>query len=183
MNMRILKVFKYMVIFLFLLSFNTCKKKEEYKNDSKAHEKFDNSTFLIKESYNAKMVKGQILYLPIYSNVPSFEDNKDYSMSGFVAIHNTDFKNNLKISKVLFFDNDGLLVSNYLKKDTTLLPLAAINFFVPYADKSGTGANFIIEWVSDTLITEPLVESVMLSLIHGQGVSFTSTGKILREIK
>jgi hypothetical protein len=181
--MRTSKVLNYMVICLILLSFNNCNKKEEYQKDLKSHKKFDNSTFLIKENYNAKMVKGQVLYLPIYSNVPYFEDNKEYSMSGFVAIHNTDFNSNLKITKVLFFDNDGLLVSNYLEKDTTLLPLAAIDFFVPYADKSGTGANFIIEWVADTLITEPLVESVMLSLIHGQGVSFTSTGKILREIK
>jgi hypothetical protein len=181
--MRISRFLISSILSVIILSFYCCKNEEKSHTEFKVHSKFDINSMIVKESNSLKKVQGQVLYLPVYSNVPYFKNNKEYSLSAFVTIHNTDFYKNLKITKVLFFDNDGLLVSNYLKKDTTLLPLAAINYFVPYEDKSGTGANFIIEWVADTLINEPLIESVMLNLVHGQGVSFTSTGKILREIK
>jgi len=121
--------------------------------------------------------------LPIYSNIPYVEHDRKFDLSAFVAIHNTDFKNSIKIIKVLFFDNDGKLVENYLSKEAIIHPLGATNFFVPERDQSGTGANFIIEWVSDSLVNEPLIESVSVGLSNGQGVSFLSNGKILRESK
>jgi len=89
----------------------------------------------------------------------------------------------MKITRILFFDNDGKLVRNYLSNDLTLQPLGATNFQVPEKDQSGTGANFIVEWISDSLINEPLIESVMIGLTNGQGVSFLSPGKIVREQK
>lgn len=61
--------------------------------------------------------------------------------------------------------------------------LGAVNFFVPEKDQSGTGANFIIEWVSDSAVNEPLIESVMIGLTGAHGVSFRSTGKIVRKLK
>ncbi len=170
-------------IILLLISGFACKNKEKHIVELETHSKFDTNSMIIKENNSFKKVKGQVLYIPIYSNISQIKNINDYNLSAIVSIHNTDFSRNLKLTKVLFFNNEGLLVSDYLKKDTTLLPLAAINFFVPYEDKSGTGANFIIEWVSDSLINEPLIESVMLNLVHGQGVSFTSTGKIIRELK
>ncbi len=147
-----------------------------------SHTEFDASNFLLKENNSIKKVRGQVLYLPIYSNVPYFEHDKSYDLSAFIAIHNTDLFNTMKITKVLFFDNDGKLVADYLEKETILLPLAATNYFVPEKDNSGTGANFIVEWVSDSLINEPLIESVMVGLKFNQGVSFLSSGRIMREI-
>jgi hypothetical protein len=108
---------------------------------------------------------------------------KMFDMSAFVAIHNTDFIYSIRINKVLFFDTEGKLISNYLERDTLLKPLATISYYVPTSDQSGTGANFILEWVADTLVTEPLIESVMVGFTSGQGVSFISTGKIIRELK
>lgn len=142
---------------------------------------FDANTLIVKDNGAAKKVCGQVLYLPIYSNIPYFKQDIKFNLSAFVAIHNTDFNNKMKITKVLFFDNNGKLVSNYLKKDSILQPLGATNFFVPEKDENGTGANFIVEWYSDTLINEPLIESVMIGLSSGQGVSFSSIGRIIRE--
>ena len=101
-------------------------------------------------------------------------------MSAFIAIHNTDFINTIRITKVLFFDNDGKLISRYLENDTILKSLGTANYFVPTSDQSGTGANFIVEWVADSLVTEPLIESFMVGFTSGQGVSFISTGRIIR---
>jgi hypothetical protein len=144
-----------------------CSGKELKKDVTQILIKFDENALIVKENNNTKKVRGQVLYLPIYSNVPFFEHGRKFDLSAFVAIHNTDFNNKMKITKVMFFDNNGKLVSNYLNKDSVLQPLGATNFFVPESDKSGTGANFIVEWVSDTLINEPLIESVMLGLTNG----------------
>jgi hypothetical protein len=144
---------------------------------------FNANSLIVKEDSSTKKVRGQVIYLPIYSNIPYKESGRKYDLSAFVAIHNTDLTNKMTITKVFFFDNDGKPVSNYLERDSTIQPLGSTNFFIPESDKSGTGANFIVEWVSDTLINEPLIESVMLGLSSGQGVSFSSTGKIIRESK
>ena len=180
-NMKNTPIFKRIRMFVLVLTLFACSEKEHQKE--RTHTKFDSNTFIIKESNNTRKLRGQILYLPIYSNIPYSERVRKYDLSAFVAIHNTDFKNSMVITKVLFFDNDGNLVSNYLKNDSILQPLGATNFFVPENDDSGIGANFIIEWVSDSLIIEPLIESVMIGLSSMQGISFSSTGRIIRELK
>lgn len=180
-TVRILKWVTY-VIFTALVIIS-CKEEENQSGFPKINGHFDAGSLIVKENNATKKVRGQVLYLPIYSHVPYFEHNKRYDLSAFVAIHNTDFHNTLRITKVLYFDNDGKLVADYLKKDTILHPLGATNYFVPEADNSGTGANFIVEWVSDSLINEPLIESVMIGLKFNQGVSFLSSGRIIRESK
>jgi hypothetical protein len=173
----------FIIIYLSAFLLFACSENNSKKGLPQIHANFDANTLIVKENSNTKKVSGQVLYLPIYSNIPYFEHGRRFDLSAFVAIHNTDLKWSLKITKVLFFDNDGKLVSNYLHEDTVLQPLGATNFFIPEEDKSGTGANFIVEWVADTLINEPLIESVMIGLSSGQGVSFSSIGRILRESK
>ena len=109
------------------------------------HAEFNPNALIVKEDGTAKKVRGQVLYLPVYSNIPYMESGRKYSLSAFVAIHNTDLTNRMTITKVLFFDNDGKPVANYLERDTIIQPLGSTNFFIPENDKSGTGANFIVE--------------------------------------
>lgn len=167
-------------IFLILIS---CKEKEPIQISHQEHTKFDTNNLLIKEDSGTKKVQGQVLYMPVYSNIPSPEMRENYNMSAFLAIHNTDFINFIKVTKVLFFDNDGKLISTFLKNDTVLNPLGALSYYIPQSNQNGTGANFIVEWVADTLVTEPLIESVMVGFTNGQGVSFISQGKVIRELK
>lgn len=171
------------MLFIALCFVGCINKKSNIKPEQSQLAVFNQNDLKLKETCSVKKVRGQVLYLPVYSNIPYHEHNRLFDLSAFVAIHNTDFFKTLTINKVLFFNNDGKLVANYIKKDTVLNPLGAINFFVPEKDKSGTGANFIIEWYSDTLINEPLIESVMIGLTSGQGISFLSKGEILRELK
>jgi len=127
-------------------------------------------------------VRGQLLYVPIYSNIPYIEGKK-FDLSAFIAIHNTDLKTPIKVTKVLYFDNDGRLVKEFLEAEHVLSPLGATNFYIPQSDKSGTGANFLVEWISETPVSEPLIESIMLNLEGNRGISFLSKGKVIREIK
>lgn len=166
------------IAMLLLFSCNMKKAKSPWPQ---MHTKFDPSTLSLGKNNSVKQVHGQTLYLPVYSTIPYWGYERKFDLSAFVAIHNTDFANPIRVTKVLFFDNDGKLVANFLERDSVLRPLGATYFFVPEHDQSGTGANFIIEWSSDSLVNEPLVESVMIGLTGGQGVSFLSTGKVVRE--
>jgi len=40
-----------------------------------------------------------------------------------------------------------------------------------------------VEWMADTPVSEPLIESVMLNLEGNRGISFLSKGKVIREIR
>lgn len=140
----------------------------------------DTTVFTVKNA--AKKVRGQVLYVPIYSNIPYKPGDNSYNLSGFVAIHNTDFTRSIRVNHVYFLDNDGKLVRDFLQNDTCILaPLAATNFYIPEKDQSGVGANFIVEWTAEEPVSEPLIESIMVSLSTGHGVSFISVGKVVRE--
>lgn len=133
---------------------------------------------------NINLVRGQILYMPIYSNIPHFIDSIEIDMSAFVAIHNTDFFNSIKLQKVQYFDTKGNLVRDFLSNKTRILkPLETVDFYVPYQDKSGTGANFLIEWKADSLVTEPLVESITINTKVQNTVAVLSQGKVIKEIR
>jgi len=136
----------------------------------------------IKDS-DVNKVKGQVLYVPIYSNIPCRDNRRLFDLSAFLAIHNTDVKNSIRVTRVLYFDNDGKLVKEFTTQERILGPLGATTFFIPKSDQSGTGANFLIEWISDVAVTEPLVESVMVNCETNYGLSFLSKGKVIREMK
>ena len=131
---------------------------------------------------DVKKVRGQVLYMPIYSNLPYME-KKRYDVSAFLAVHNTDLKNQIKITNVAYLNTDGMVVKQFLAKPRQLAPLATEIFTVSQEDQSGTGANFIIEWISDLPVNEPLIESVMTNLTGTTGLSFLSHGRVMRELK
>lgn len=131
-----------------------------------------------------KKLRGQTLYLPAYSSIPYAEGKSFYGLSAFVAVHNTDLRFPIRVVSVYYLDNDGRLVKDFLgSRVDTIGPLQTVNYFVPESDKSVVESNFILEWMSDSLVNEPLVESIMVSLTSGQGVSFLSEGKVINEIR
>jgi hypothetical protein len=169
------------MIILTMISLSSCTGKESPPGDGKTGQTFSPAALKVVDGGISK-VSGQVVYVPIYSNIPD-RDNKHFDLSAFLAIHNTDLLNTIKITKVLFFNNDGKLVKEFLAAERSLAPLAAVNFNIPQSDTSGTGANFIVEWIADKPVSEPLIESVMLNLEGNKGISFLSRGKVIREIK
>lgn len=142
---------------------------------------FDNSS-LNADMLPKKMIRGQLLYLPVYSNIPYQIDTVKFDMSAFIAIHNTDLTKSIRLTKVLYFDQEGRMVRDYIKnQNIRISPLATKDFYVPYEDQSGTGANFLIEWIADTLVNEPLIESITTCLKPNNTVAVLSQGKIIKE--
>jgi len=169
------------ILILILLTIGSCKNATRKHISHNIPTEF-NKDVLRTDMLPVKKISGQLLYLPVYSNVPYNIDTIKFDMSAFVAIHNTDLESPIILTKVLYFNQDGKLVFDYLKTgQLSIAPLATKDFYVPYEDQSGTGANFLIEWVSDTAVNEPLIESVTTCLKPNNTVAILSPGKVIKE--
>ena len=175
------RLIRTIAIIALFFSVIACSGKEAPPLNGQAAGHFRPETLKVADTAENKL-RGQVLYVPIYSNIPYIESKK-FDLSAFLAIHNTDLKNPIKVTKVLYFNNDGKLVKEFLVGEHPLPPLGAVNYFIPQSDTSGTGANFLVEWLSDVPVSEPLIESIMLNLEGNRGISFLSRGKVIREMR
>ena len=76
------------------------------------------------------------------------------------------------------------MVKEYLAKPQRLGPMASADFFVDTGQQTGgVGTNFIVEWVAEQPVYEPVVETLMLSNSGTQGLSFTSSGRVIKHIE
>jgi hypothetical protein len=169
------------LILLLAVTFISCKNQESRTENGSLPISVNPETLKIPDT-GGKKIKGQVLYMPIYSNIPHME-KQNYNLSAFLAVHNTDLKHQIKITKVDFFNTDGILVKSFISSDQQINPLATVIFTIPKEDQSGTGANFLVEWIADQPVNEPLIESIMKDLTGNKGLSFLSQGRIIREIK
>jgi hypothetical protein len=170
-----------MLLLLLSLTLASCPNQEPRKETRVQSLSFNPETLRIPDKGGRKL-RGQLLYMPIYSNIPH-KEKRDYDLSAFLAIHNTDLFKPITITRVDFFDTHGKIVKHFISSDQKLDPLATVIYTIPQKDQSGTGANFLVEWVSDVAVNEPLIESIMKDLSGNLGLSFLSTGRIMREIQ
>jgi hypothetical protein len=121
---------------------------------------------------------GEVVYVPIYSRIFHQSDQRTFQLTNTLSVHNVNIDKTIRLRAVLFYDMQGQLLRSFLDKERVLAPLETINFVVEQNDQSGgPGANFLVEWVADETVTNPLIESIMISTSGNQGISFTSTGK------
>lgn len=126
------------------------------------------------------LLKGQTVYVPVYSHIYSGDREQPFYLAATLSIRNTDTTHSITVTAVDYYDSEGTFLKHYLAQASSLNALATRRFVVPESDKSGgSGAKFIIKWQSDHPVTEPLIESVMISTKTQQGISFTSRGRVL----
>lgn len=126
--------------------------------------------------------KGQTLYVPVYSNIFSAPKKIPFNLATILSIRNTDMLNSIRILAADYYDTKGKLVRKYYQKPITLAPLESTDIFIPEDDTTGgTGANFIVKWNSQKEVNVPIIESVMIGMKSGQGISFVSPGQEIRE--
>lgn len=125
---------------------------------------------------------GETIYVPIYSNVISGHKPQEFQLSAMLSLRNTDPRYAITINKADNYDSTGKLVEKYLKEPLVLKPMASQYISVNQFDtKGGEGANFLVRWQSAKKVNQPIIEGLMLSLYHGQGVSFRYPGQIITE--
>ncbi|MCA9981248.1 MAG: DUF3124 domain-containing protein, partial [Anaerolineales bacterium] len=100
-----------------------------------------------------------------------------------LTIHNTDLEHAIVLTSVRYYDTQGQLLREYLVEPRELGPLASTEFFVDANEQSGgLGTNFIVEWVAEQPVFEPIVEAIMLNTSSTQGISLTSQGRVINQI-
>jgi len=129
---------------------------------------------------NKNSTQGALVYVPIYSSVFHQTADQEYLLTATLSVHNIDLEKRVEITAAAYFDTKGGLVQDYLVSPVILEPLATKQFVVPQADQhGGTGANFLVRWESETEITPPIIEAVMISTSGQQGISFLTQGTVV----
>ena len=133
---------------------------------------------------DAAAVDGQTIYVPIYSHIYMRDKTRIIKLTATLSIRNTDAVNAIRVRTVSYYGTHGTLEKQYLTQPIKLGPMASVDYVVAEDDTSGgVGANFIVEWDSAVEVARPVVEAVMIGTASQQGISFVSTGRVIKERK
>jgi len=123
------------------------------------------------------------VYVPVYSSIYSGLDIRQtlIELAATVSIRNVSAQHPVILNFVRYYDSGGQLVRPYLNEPAELGPLATIGFVVKNTDTAGgPGANFLVQWVGRADGDEPLIEAVMIGKSGNAGISFTSSGRVIK---
>jgi spore germination protein YaaH len=124
---------------------------------------------------------GQTVYVPVYSHIYTVEQRRTIDLTATLSVRNTDSTHPIILSTVNYFNGNGTLVRKYLEQPVELNPLAATEYVISQQDASGgAGASFIVEWIAQTQVSEPVVEAVMIHTLGNQGISFVGQGRVIK---
>lgn len=122
-------------------------------------------------------VVSRTVYAADYAHIYHGSDRSRYSLTTTLSIRNTDPARSITVRSVRYYDTEGELARRFLEEPRRLGPLGTLEYVVAEHDTSGgSGANFLVEWSANEPVSEPVIETVMISTRAGQGVSFTSRG-------
>ena len=128
-----------------------------------------------------EIVTGQVIYVPAYSEV-FYNDRNTLDLTITLAIHNTDLEHPIIIKSVRYYDTHGNLVEEYVDQARQLDPIATASIVLAGDNtRGGVGANFIVEWVAETGVYEPVVEAIMINTSGQQGISLLSPGRVISQ--
>lgn len=120
----------------------------------------------------------RVVYVPDYSHIYHGSERNRYPLTTTLSIRNTDPDRSITVTSVRYYNTQGELDRRFLEEPRRLGPLGTVEFVVAEHEiTGGSGANFIVEWSADRPVSEPVIESVMISTRLGQGLSFTSRGQ------
>ena len=125
----------------------------------------------------------QTVYIPVYSHI--YPDgrfkNTPFLLTATLVIRNADPDKPFTLKSVRYYDSKDRLLNNYLDKPMTIEPLGSTWFIVPESEsQGGVGAKFLVDWKAENPVVEPIMESVMIGTKMQQGISFLSTGRVIK---
>jgi len=166
------------IILLLLVS---CQSPDVGLGSTQHNDQASTSAEVINIDENVKIAMGQTIYVPTYSHIYHQNRQNIFPLAVTLSIRNTDLAKPIIITSINYYDSDGKLVKNYLESPIKLDVLASTEVFVTRDDTSGgSGANFLVEWISETVVSEPIVEAVMIGTDAQQGISFIGSGKVIK---
>lgn len=179
--MKVYSRFYLVIVVIFLVSCTSLKMPQKSQPPNNPAQ---SSQQVVTLNKNFQIAMGQTIYVPVYSRIYHNDERKILDLAATLSVRNTDLTNPMIVTAVRYYDSDGKLIKQYLERPIQLNALASTDFFVNRTDTSGgLGANFIVEWVSQKVISEPIVEAVMIATEFQQGISFVSPGKVIKSQK
>jgi hypothetical protein len=129
----------------------------------------------VDESFHA--AASGAIYVPVYSSIYLENNQRVVDLTGTLSVRNTDLHQPIILKSIDYYATDGSLVRHLMDHPLELPAMGSADVVVPRTNISGgTGANFVVEWVSSKKVSEPLIEAVMVSAGAGGNVSFVSRG-------
>jgi len=176
-----MKLYPHVYLAIALIFLASCKSTEIPPKPQPNATQATSSQKIVNLDKNFKIATGQTIYVPVYSQIYHHNRQEIFELAATLSIRNTDLTKPIVITSARYYDSDGKLVKQYLERPIQLNALASTDFFINRNDKSGgLGANFIVEWVAQTEISEPVVEAVMIGTDFQQGISFISPGRVIK---
>jgi hypothetical protein len=127
--------------------------------------------------------RGQLIYVPVYSHIFFGDRQQSFNLSVTLSLRNTDLTHPIEITSVRYYDEKGKLLKDFAPPAITIAPLASTRFFVKESDVSaGSEACFLVRWQAPQKVNPPIIEGLMVGTSFGQGISFTSPGRVLEEL-
>ena len=122
-----------------------------------------------------RRVKSQTVYSSVYSHIYYGDRENFILLSSTISIRNTDRQTGIILLSIDYYDTKGILIEQLQTNPISIGPLETVRYVIKESDKrGGSGAKCLIRWKSDTPVTEPLIEAVMIGTRSQQGISFTS---------
>lgn len=116
------------------------------------------------------------VYVPVYSHV-YLRGGKVQLLEATLSIRNTDQAESIVVKSIRYFDTGGKELKEYLRSPIVLSPLASTDFLVEERDASGgAGANFLVEWEAEVVVSEPMIETVMVGSEGTRAFAFARSG-------
>jgi len=138
---------------------------------------------IIKPFDDSSIIKGEIVYVPVYSSVYFKDSTSLYNLTATLNIRNIDRTGELFLQEIDYYNSKGEMVKKFLTRNLDVKPLETFDLVISENDTTGgTGASFIIKWVAKSSIQSPIIEAVMISTRQGVGLSFITNGKVIQTI-
>jgi len=126
---------------------------------------------------------GEVVYVPTYSHIYTQDGTREFDLAVTLSIRNTDPEHPITIARVRYFNSSGELVRSYVEEPRELKPLSSMAVVIQERDRTGgVGANFLVRWQAGRVVSEPVIEAVMISTASTQGISFVSRGVVVRPL-
>ncbi len=161
------------VVFLSAIFLSSCTEQKEMSSVNPVNWQKRSAELLANDS----LTKAKS-YLGIYSEIYSTSEHNTHDLTVTVSLRNTSAEDFIYLTKAAYYSTSGELIRTYFDYPIFIKPLETVDIIIEESDNTGgTGANFIIDWLDDPELTDPIFEAIMISTRGQQGLSFTTQGK------
>ena len=116
-----------------------------------------------------------VLYIPIYADIYLNSQAPSSLLAATLSIRNTSFGDTLYVSRIDYFNTEGVLIEKFLDHTISIAPMNTLNYVIEKdGDSMKPGSNFIVELGGKRDRLKPLVQAVMVGEYRDIGFAFTT---------